>query len=108
MRPDDEQQSRLLRLWSFDAEFAHPVVESGAVEAQSSGCSGRTTNHPSCLTEDLQDVVAFDCLESCWTLKLIKQAAICRFLQLYQRNFQHRTARKNHRSLNQILQLANI
>ena len=28
MRPDDEQRSRLLRLRSVDAEFAHSVVES--------------------------------------------------------------------------------
>ena|SRR5216683_1562828 len=46
MRPDDEQRSRLLRLRSIDAEFAHTVVESGAVEALTRGCSGATTNHP--------------------------------------------------------------
>jgi hypothetical protein len=34
MRPDDEQRSRLLWLRSIDAEFAHTVVESGAVEAR--------------------------------------------------------------------------
>ena len=64
MRPDDEQRSRLLRLRSIDAEFAHTVVQSGAVEAQARGCSVGTTNHPTRLTQDLHDVLAFDCLES--------------------------------------------
>ena len=50
MRPDDEQRSRLLRLGSVDAEFAHTVVESGAVEAQARGRSGGPTNHPTSLT----------------------------------------------------------
>ena len=64
MRPDGEQRSRLLRLRSIDAEFAHTVVQSGAVEAQARGCSVGTTNHPTRLTQDLHDVLAFDCLES--------------------------------------------
>ena len=45
MRPDDEQRSRLLRLRSIDAEFAHTVVQSGAVEAQARGCAGREILH---------------------------------------------------------------
>ena len=80
MRPDDEQRSRLLRLRSIDAEFAHTVVESSAVEAQARGCSGGTTNHPASLTQDLQDVLAFNCLELYWTLKLINRTAISRLL----------------------------
>jgi hypothetical protein len=64
MRPADEQRSLLLRLRSIDAEFAHTVVESGAVEAQARGCSVGTANHPTRLTQDLHDVLAFNCLES--------------------------------------------
>ena len=80
MRPDDEQRSRLLRLRSIDAEFAHTVVESGAVEAQARGSSSGTTNHPTRLTQNPHDVVAFDCLESYWTLKLICKIFISRLL----------------------------
>src|SRR6185503_17073041 len=50
----------------------------------------------------------FDCLKSYWTLKLICKILIRRLFQLGQRNFQHRTARKNHSAFNEILKLANI
>jgi hypothetical protein len=80
MRPDDEQRSRLLRLRSVDAEFAHAVVESRAVEAQARGSSSGTTNHPSRRAQNTHDVVAFDCLESNWTLELISQIVISRLL----------------------------
>ena len=43
MRPDDEKRSRLSRLRSIDADFAHTVVESGVIEAQTGGWSGGTT-----------------------------------------------------------------
>src|SRR5258708_34618087 len=108
MRPDDEQRSRLLRLRSIDAEFAHAVVERSAVEAQAHGCSGGTTNHPTSLTQDFHDVLALDCLEFCWTLKLINRTAISRLLQLREGNLEHRAARKNHCSLDEILKLANV
>ena len=78
MRPDDEQRSRLLRLRSIDAEFAQAVVESRAVEAQTRGCSSGTTNHPTRLTQNPHYVVAFDCLESYWTLELICKIVISR------------------------------
>src|SRR5947207_10904791 len=107
MRPDDRQLS-LLQLRSIDSEFPHAMVESGAVKTESRGCSSRATNHPASLTQDLRDMFAFDRLEFYWTLKLINQTAICRLLQLSQRDFQHRTARKNHCPFDEILKLANI
>jgi hypothetical protein len=79
MRPDDQQRS-LLRLRAVDTEFAHAVVESRAVEAQARGCSSGTTNHPTRLTQNLHDVVAFDCFESYRTLKLISPIVISRLL----------------------------
>ena len=89
MRPADEQRSRLLRLRSIDSEFAHTVVESGAVEAQAHGCASRTTNYPASFTQDFRDVLAFDCLEARWTLQSINQTAISGLLYLGQWNFQH-------------------
>ena len=52
MRPGDEQWSRLLRLRSVDAEFAHAVVESCAVEAQARGSSSGTANNPTRLMQN--------------------------------------------------------
>src|SRR6266850_6597613 len=77
MRPDDRQLSRLLQLRSIDSEFAHTMVESGAVKTQARGGSSRTTNYPARLTQDLHDVLAFDRLEFYWTLKVINQTTIC-------------------------------
>src|SRR5689334_21539665 len=52
-------------LWlrAHDAEFAHPVVESGAVEAETRGGSGWTTNDPFGIVEHFEDVIALDVLQ---------------------------------------------
>jgi len=61
--PDDQQRSRPLRLRSIDAEFAHTVVEVVRWRHETRGGSGGTTNHPARFTQDLHDVLAFDCLK---------------------------------------------
>ena len=65
MRPGDEQRSRLLRLRSIDAEFAHTVVESGAVQSEASGWSRWAANHPTRFAEYAKNVVAFNGFERC-------------------------------------------
>jgi hypothetical protein len=55
--------STLRRVRPRNAQFVQTVVESGAVEAQACGGSLGSTNHPTRLMQDLDDVLAFDCFE---------------------------------------------
>ena len=60
MRPPDELWSRLR---TTDPEFAQTVIESGAIEAETRGCTCRTANHPTCLAQNTKDVFALDRFE---------------------------------------------
>ena len=60
MRPPDKLWSRLR---AINSEFAHTVIESGAIETEASGCSGGTAHHPTRLSQDTKDVSALDRFE---------------------------------------------
>ena len=52
-----------LWLWAADSEFAHPVVERGAVHAEAGGGAGWTADDPLRVPKDLENVIALDGLE---------------------------------------------
>lgn len=63
MSPTDERRSRMLRLRTADAEFAHAVIEGRAIHAEASGGATRTADYPTRFSEHAEYVIAFDGFE---------------------------------------------
>ena len=55
----------MLWLRPADAEFAHAVVERGAIHAESCSGTAWTADHPTSLAEHAKYVVAFDGFQCC-------------------------------------------
>ena len=53
----------MLRLRAADAEFAHAVIERGAIHTEASSGAGWTADHPTRFAEYAPDVIAFDGFE---------------------------------------------
>src|SRR5689334_17902180 len=75
-----------LRLRAHDAEFAHAVVESCAVETETRGGSGWTTDNPFGVVEHFENVIALDVLELHAAVSVVRSSR--RLFQLGQRNFE--------------------
>ncbi len=68
MRPPDELWSRLR---TTDAEFAHTVIEGGAVDAEACGGPGGTANYPTRLAQNAKNVFALDGFECGRSIRMI-------------------------------------
>ncbi len=53
----------MLRLWADDPEFAHAVIERGAVHAETRGGAGWATDYPLRIAENFKNVIALDGFE---------------------------------------------
>jgi hypothetical protein len=65
MPPVDEFWSRMLRLRTADAEFAHAVIQRRAIHSESSGSATRAADHPTRFSKHAQYVIALNGFERC-------------------------------------------
>ena len=98
MRPPDELWSRLR---TTDAEFAHTVIESSAIEAEACSSPAGTANHPTRLAQNTKNVFALDSFEAGRAVGVIWRFG--RRLQLGKRYLETGTARQDHASLYKVL-----
>src|SRR6185503_18131011 len=77
---------RGLWLRAHDSEFAHAVIERGAIQTETRCRAGWTTNHPFCVVQNFEDVIAFDRLERDTAIRL--NYGPRRLFQLRQRYFE--------------------
>src|ERR1043165_874335 len=74
-------------LGAVDAEFAEAMIQRRAVHAETRGGAGGSANHPLRIVENLENVVALDCLE----IGAVRGSRGSRsLLQFRQRDFQGR------------------
>jgi len=63
----------MLRLGAHDAEFAHAVIECGAVHAEAGGGARGTTDYPLRVAQNFQNVIALDCFKRCSAVGMVRR-----------------------------------
>src|SRR5580658_3233498 len=95
-----------LRLLAGYSQFAHPVDQRSALHSQRLRGAMAAADHPITRFQRPQNVVAFDLGEP--AEHNASFGAAVSIFQLADWRAKHRTRRENHRSLDEVLQFANV